>query len=109
MLVLNGDTLFELDLEALCAFHQRRQAAATLVLRKDPDAARWGVVEVESDDRIVRITGRGRTDAAATSPGCLLASIFSIRVCCVMCPRASRRPSSMHTLRRSSAGTWWRV
>ena len=68
VLVLNGDTLFELDLEALCAFHQRRMAAATLVLRSEPDAARWGVVEIDADDRIVRITGRGRTDVTATKP-----------------------------------------
>lgn len=68
VLVLNGDTLFELDLEALQAFHQRHHAAATLVLRSDPDAARWGVVEVGSDDRIVRITGRGKTETGTTTP-----------------------------------------
>ena len=38
-----------------------------MVLRSDPDAARWGVVEGQADDRIVRITGRGRTDVAATT------------------------------------------
>jgi NDP-sugar pyrophosphorylase family protein len=68
VLIVNGDTLFELDLEALCAFHRRRQAAATLVLRSDADAARWGVVEVDAGDRIVRITGRGSTDARETRP-----------------------------------------
>jgi NDP-sugar pyrophosphorylase family protein len=68
VLVLNGDTLFELDLEALCAFHRDRKAAATLVLREDVDAVRWGLVEVGADDRIVRITGRGRPDAEPTKP-----------------------------------------
>ncbi|HTL61407.1 MAG TPA: NDP-sugar synthase [Nitrospira sp.] len=68
VLVLNGDTLFEIDLDALCAFHQRRQAAATLVLRSDHDAARWGLVEIDADDRIVRITGRGKTDGSGTHP-----------------------------------------
>ncbi|HET9868056.1 MAG TPA: NDP-sugar synthase, partial [Nitrospira sp.] len=68
MLILNGDTLFELDLDALYTVHQRREAAATLVLRSDPDAARWGLVEVDMDDRIVRITGRGKTDVGATKP-----------------------------------------
>ncbi|HEY5627503.1 MAG TPA: nucleotidyltransferase family protein, partial [Nitrospira sp.] len=68
VLVLNGDTLFELDLGALCEFHQQRKAAATLVLREDDDAARWGLVEVGVDDRIVRITGRGKSDACATRP-----------------------------------------
>ena len=60
VLVLNGDTLVDLDLGALCAFHQERDAMATLVLRKDPEAARWGLVEMDSDNRIVRIS-RART------------------------------------------------
>lgn len=68
VLVLNGDTLFELDLNALCAFHRERKAAATLVLREDPDAARWGLIDVGADDRIVRITGRGLPVSAPTSP-----------------------------------------
>lgn len=68
VLVLNGDTLFELDLDALCAFHRRREAAATLVLRKDPEAERWGLVEVGADQRILRITGRGVTTSQPTYP-----------------------------------------
>jgi NDP-sugar pyrophosphorylase family protein len=68
VLVLNGDTLVELDLEALWTFHQQRQAAATLVLRDDPNAAQWGLVEVGADDRIVRITGRGLTEQVLTRP-----------------------------------------
>lgn len=68
VLVLNGDTLFELDLDALYAFHLRSQAAATLVLRSDPDAALWGLVELDMEDRVVRITGRGKTDVGATKP-----------------------------------------
>ncbi|MBS0165643.1 MAG: NDP-sugar synthase [Nitrospira sp.] len=61
-LILNADTLVELDLEALWDFHRSRGAAATLVLREDPDAARWGLVEVGDHDQIVRITGRGREE-----------------------------------------------
>lgn len=68
VLVLNGDTLFELDLEALCTFHRTRNAAATLVLRDDSDAARWGLVEVGADDQIVRITGRGVASSVLTAP-----------------------------------------
>src|SRR5215203_835929 len=67
VLVLNGDTLIELDLSALCAFHLERQAAATLVLREDPDAARWGLIEVGPDQRILRITGQGVLGPAPAS------------------------------------------
>lgn len=68
VLVLNSDTLFELDLQAFVAFHRARQAAATLAVRDDPDAARWGLVEVGAGNRIVRITGKGLTDSAPTTP-----------------------------------------
>src|SRR6476659_10650736 len=51
VLVLNGDTLVELDLGALRDFHLRRQAAATLVLREDADAVHWGLVEVGDKDQ----------------------------------------------------------
>ncbi|MEY4703891.1 MAG: hypothetical protein RL042_87 [Nitrospirota bacterium] len=68
VLVLNGDTLVELDLDALCAFHRQRDAVATLVLRKDPAAAEWGLVEMDSDNRIVRITGRGKLESGPVQP-----------------------------------------
>lgn len=58
-LVLNGDTLFELDLGELMAFHRERHAAATLVLREDAEALRWGLVEIGSDRQVKTITGRG--------------------------------------------------
>jgi NDP-sugar pyrophosphorylase family protein len=68
-LILNGDTLFELDLDALIAFHRERDAAATLVLREDPEAARWGVVEIGPDGHVVTITGKGlSTDGQPTAP-----------------------------------------
>jgi len=67
VLILNGDTLFELDLGALMRFHREQQAAATLVLRKDPEAARWGLVEVTDRAEVVRITGRGLSEPTATA------------------------------------------
>jgi NDP-sugar pyrophosphorylase family protein len=68
VLILNGDTLVELDLEALRDFHRTRNAAATLVLREDSDAARWGLVEVGDKGKILRITGKGLVDSAPSVP-----------------------------------------
>jgi NDP-sugar pyrophosphorylase family protein len=68
VLVLNGDTLVELDLTALWEFHHTNHAAATLVLREDPDAAGWGLVEVGAGNRIVRITGKGLSATVPTVP-----------------------------------------
>ena len=68
VLILNGDTLFELDLGALCAFHRERKALATLVLREDPEAVQWGLVEVGAGDRIVRINGKGAATSEPVAP-----------------------------------------
>ena len=59
-LVMNGDTLCELDVGALCQYHERHNALATMVVREDPDVERWGVLELDADQRIIRINGRGR-------------------------------------------------
>lgn len=64
--VLNGDTLLELDLGAVVRFHEQRSALATMVLREDPDVDRWGAVEINLQQRVVRIIGRGLSEAGRT-------------------------------------------
>jgi NDP-sugar pyrophosphorylase family protein len=68
VLILNGDTLVEVDLGAVWDFHRTHQAVATLVLREDADAVRWGLVEVGADDQIVRITGKGLPSPSSAIP-----------------------------------------
>ena len=67
--VLNGDTLVELDLGALIRFHDGHKALATMVLRDDPDADRWGPVELDACRRVVTINGRGRAGEPSDSRG----------------------------------------
>lgn len=59
--VLNGDTLVDINLSLLLAFHRERTALATMVVREDPEADRWGAVELDKDQRVLRINGRGLT------------------------------------------------
>ncbi len=59
-LVLNSDTLVELDLGKLLQLHASCPARATLVLREYPQAEQWGVLETTQDDRVLTINGRGR-------------------------------------------------
>ncbi|CUQ68355.1 nucleotidyltransferase family protein [Candidatus Nitrospira inopinata] len=80
VLVLNGDTLVELDLKEVMAFHFAEKAVATLVLREDSDAARWGLVEVGAEHRIVRITGKGLDDSGPTVPR-MFAGIHILDLC----------------------------
>jgi len=65
-LVLNGDTLLELDLGALMQAHREGEALATMVLREDPEAERWGPVEVDQAQQVLSINGRGRMGSGPT-------------------------------------------
>lgn len=61
-LVMNGDTLADLDLDAMIARHRTSGAVATLALRDDPDVDQWGAIETDSAGRILSIIGKGRRD-----------------------------------------------
>ncbi len=59
-LVINGDTLLNLDLLEFLDFHQSQGGIATLVLRDDPHATQWGAVECDTQNCILRINGQGQ-------------------------------------------------
>jgi NDP-sugar pyrophosphorylase family protein len=67
-LVLNSDTIIDLPIDRLIAAHRQRRATATLVLRRDPEQARYGVIEVDADDRIQRFLGQPETVAVPLRP-----------------------------------------
>jgi len=64
--VLNGDTLVEMDLRDMAAAHGRHDALATMAVRADPDAERWGAVELDEAHRVIRINGRGKNAGGGT-------------------------------------------
>lgn len=55
--VVNGDSLLELRLADVLAFHRARGGIGTIAVRPDPEAARYGLVELDADDRVRRIAG----------------------------------------------------
>lgn len=64
-LVVNGDTVFDLDLSAMIAHHRQADAIATMALRDDSDVEQWGVIETDPQDRVLTITGRGQSASVA--------------------------------------------
>lgn len=52
VLVLNGDTLFQVRLEELLRFHQAQQAMTTLALKPMQEFDRYGVVRTDEQHRI---------------------------------------------------------
>jgi D-glycero-alpha-D-manno-heptose 1-phosphate guanylyltransferase len=53
-LVLNGDTLFDMDLAALMALHAHKRAQVSVAVRRVPDVSRYGAVTMDAEGRIVQ-------------------------------------------------------
>ncbi len=56
-ILINADILVDLNLDEVLSFHRRRGAVATLVLRRDPEADRYGIIETDDQERIRRFLG----------------------------------------------------
>jgi D-glycero-alpha-D-manno-heptose 1-phosphate guanylyltransferase len=51
-LVLNGDSIFDVDLRQMLSFHRRHRSEATLALAKPPETGRYGSVLLDARGRI---------------------------------------------------------
>lgn len=58
IVICNAKILIDLDLTRALADHTARGAEATMVVRPDPNAERWGSQQLAADGRIVRLLGR---------------------------------------------------
>lgn len=56
--VLNADIICDLDVRDVVAWHGARGALATMVLRPDREAARYGIIEIDASGRIRRFLGK---------------------------------------------------
>jgi NDP-sugar pyrophosphorylase family protein len=53
-IVINTDALIDVNLADLIGFHRARNASATLVLRPDPEADRYGSMDIDGAGKILR-------------------------------------------------------
>ena len=58
-ILLNSDSIIDLDLDAVLATHRKSGNLVTLVLRKDPHQKSFGEIEVDQERRVRRIVGSG--------------------------------------------------
>jgi len=70
-LVINGDSLFENDVQELLEYHRAKRAVITLSLVKVADKSRYGSVETNSDGMISCFTEKG-----ADGPGAVNAGVY---------------------------------
>lgn len=62
-LIINGDTLTNLDLEGVLATHARSGALVTMALIRNPAPDKYGGVSVSDDGFVSRFTARGVRDS----------------------------------------------
>jgi mannose-1-phosphate guanylyltransferase len=55
LLVMNAKVVADLDLAAFVAAHRRGGAEATMLVRDDPEARRWGAIAADTTGRVVGI------------------------------------------------------
>ena len=61
VLVINGDTMFKVDLTAFERFHQEKEGLLSIVLREVEDVARYGSVTTGNNDTIILFSEKGVT------------------------------------------------
>ena len=52
-LVMNGDSFLELDFRELIRFHREHNGLISMAVRRVPDAARYGTVQLDTHNRVV--------------------------------------------------------
>jgi NDP-sugar pyrophosphorylase family protein len=72
VLLLNGDSYCGVDLRAFYSFHEAHGHAASLCLARVENAARYGRVELDPDDRILRFDEKNPKPA----PGWINAGVY---------------------------------
>jgi NDP-sugar pyrophosphorylase family protein len=75
-LVLNGDVLVDVDFQRLVALHRERQAAATLALVRVPDPSAFGLVPVDTDDRVTAFLEKPGPDEDAWVTDLINAGVY---------------------------------
>jgi len=63
LLIVNGDTLTDIDLGAMCAAHATSDAAVTMALIENREPSRYGGVQLDASGAVEGFTRRGHTPA----------------------------------------------
>jgi D-glycero-alpha-D-manno-heptose 1-phosphate guanylyltransferase len=74
VLVLNGDTLFMLDLQRFRDFHFNLKSIFSLALRQVEDTGRYGAVSIDTSGRIIGFSEK----QSSTGPGYINAGVYMI-------------------------------
>lgn len=71
-LVMNGDSFLEVNFSELIRFHREHRGIASMAVRRVPNSARFGTVQVDANQRIVGFTEK----TGAEIPGAINGGIY---------------------------------
>ena len=69
VLVINGDTLFKVDLNAFNRFHLEKKGLLSIVLREVDDVSRYGSVDIGNDHMIILFTEKESSEGSGLING----------------------------------------
>jgi D-glycero-alpha-D-manno-heptose 1-phosphate guanylyltransferase len=72
IVILNGDTIFRLKLEDIVGFHAEKKSVCTIALKEMSNIERYGVVDINQDDRIVSFREKSKYDHGYINGGVYL-------------------------------------
>lgn len=78
-IVLNGDTFFDVDMDALMHFHAEKKATLSVALKEMHNFDRYGTVDIDAHGKIIRFHEKKYMDAGLINGGVyyLNRSVFS--------------------------------
>lgn len=79
VLLLNGDTFFSVDFQALWEAHVGHRADVTMALRRLADTGRYGPVDLDRDGRVTRFRERGNGGPGLINGGIYMISVETLR------------------------------
>jgi mannose-1-phosphate guanylyltransferase len=94
VLVLNGDSLIEVDLPAFLASHRAKGADVSMVAVQVADAGRFGGVEIDADDYIRAF--REKSPSSSSQPGWINAGIYAFTTSALEDLKQSQKGSLEH-------------
>lgn len=66
VLVLNGDSFFDIDLQKFYNLHQNQESKISLALRRVNNASRYGTIQTNNDNRIISFKEKNSSEEAGT-------------------------------------------
>lgn len=72
---MNGKVILDLELAPVLALHRAQGAEATMVLRPDPEAERWGSLRTDDRGRVTQLLGKPGRGGAAGGPALMFTGV----------------------------------